>query len=83
MLKVYKKNIYKSFSICFLKVSLVFLVIVIVMNLFEEINFLKQNESNIVLLSIFLTFLNTPSVLIEVFPFIFVISGLYFFYRNY
>ena len=79
MLKVYKKNIYKSFSICFIKVCLVFLIIAIIMNLFEEINFLKQNDDNIIFLSIFLTLLNTPSVLIEIFPFIFLISGLYFF----
>ena len=79
MLKVYKKNIYKSFAICFLKVSLVFLVTIIIMNLFEEINFLKGEKNNVIFLSIFLTILNTPSVLIEIFPFIFLISGLYFF----
>jgi lipopolysaccharide export system permease protein len=79
MLQVYKKNIYKSFSISFLKVSLVFLTIIIIMNLFEEINFLKQVDGNTVFLSLFLTLLNTPSVLLEIFPFIFLISGMYFF----
>ena len=49
------------------------------MNLFEEINFLKEQNNNFVILSIFLTLLNTPSVLIEIFPFIFLITGLYFF----
>ena len=48
-------------------------------SLFEEINFLKQVDGNTVFLSLFLTLLNTPSVLLEIFPFIFLISGMYFF----
>ena len=79
MMHIYKRNIYKNFFICFLKVTLIFFVTIIVMNLFEEINFLKELNNDFILLSIFLTLLNTPSVLIEIFPFIFLISGLYFF----
>ncbi len=79
MIQVYKKNIYKNFLICFSKITLVFFVTIIIMNLFEEINFLKEQNNNFVLLSIFLTLLNAPSVLIEIFPFIFLIAGLYFF----
>ena len=41
MISVYKKNIYKNFLFSFLKVSFVFLIIIIIMNLFEEINFLR------------------------------------------
>ena len=74
MIQVYQKNIYKNFLICFLKVTLVFFVTIIIMNLFEEINFLKEQNNNFVILSIFLTLLNTPSVLIEIFPFIFLIT---------
>ncbi len=79
MLQVYKKNIYKNFLLCFFKVTLIFLITIIIMNLFEEINFLKEQKNNFVILSIFLTLLNAPSVLIEIFPFIFLITGLYFF----
>ncbi len=79
MIEVYKKNIYTTFLNCFFKVTLVFFSLVLIMNLFEEINFLKEQKNNIIFLSIFLTLLNTPSVLIEIFPFIFLISGLYFF----
>ena len=79
MMHVYKKNIYKNFLICFLKVTLIFFIIIIIMNLFEEINFLKEQNNDFVILSLFLTLLNTPSVLMEIFPFIFLISGLYFF----
>ena len=65
MLQVYKKNIYKSFLLCFLKITFIFLMIIFIMNLLEEINFLKEENNNVIILSIFLTFLNTPSVLIE------------------
>ena len=78
MISVYKKNIYKNFLFSFLKVSFVFLIIIIIMNLFEEINFFKNSNNNF-LIPIFLTFINAPSILFEVFPFIFLISCLYFF----
>ena len=48
------------------------------MNLFEEISFLKETDSAI-LLPLYLTLLNTPSVLFEISPFIFLISSLFFF----
>jgi lipopolysaccharide export system permease protein len=48
------------------------------MNLFEEISFFKENEE-FLLLPIYLTLLNIPSVLFEIFPFIFLISTLFFF----
>tara|TARA_B100001059_G_scaffold205046_1_gene214839 strand:+ start:334 stop:1320 length:987 start_codon:yes stop_codon:yes gene_type:complete len=48
------------------------------MNLFEEISFFKNEENNL-LLPIFLTLLNLPSLLFELFPFIFLITSIYFF----
>tara|TARA_Y100000741_G_scaffold364736_1_gene356746 strand:- start:400 stop:1389 length:990 start_codon:yes stop_codon:yes gene_type:complete len=48
------------------------------MNIFEEINFFKDTDSNIYL-PLTLTFLNSPSVLYEIFPFIFLISTQFFF----
>ena len=78
MIPVYKKNIYKNFVTCFLKVCFLFLTIIFIMNLFEEINFFK-NSNNKFLIPIFLTLINAPSILFEIFPFIFLISGLYFF----
>ena len=78
MIQNYKKYLYKNYLNSFLKVSLVFFSLSIIMNLFEEINFLKESE-NAILLPLFLTALNTPSILFEIFPFIFLISSLYFF----
>ena len=48
------------------------------MNLFEEINFFKNTQENIYL-PILLTLLNLPSILFEIFPFIFLISAVFFF----
>ena len=48
------------------------------MNLFEEINFFKDNEE-FILLPIYLTLLNVPSILFEIFPFIFLISTQFFY----
>jgi len=48
------------------------------MNIFEEINFFKNTDSNIYM-PLTLTFLNAPSVLYEIFPFIFLISMQFFF----
>ena len=68
--KTYQSYIIKKFIFTLLKISLVFYSLVFIMNIFEEINFLKDNNSSFVL-PIALTFLNSPSILYEIFPFIF------------
>ena len=78
MIAIYKKNILKNFIKCFLKVSFVFLIVILIMNLLEELTFFKETEKNIIL-PIFLTLINAPSILMEVFPFIFLISCIFFF----
>ena len=66
----YKKYIFKKFLFSLGKVALVFATVVIIMNLFEEISFFRDSEE-FILLPIYLTLLNMPSVLFEIFPFIF------------
>ena len=78
MITNYKKYIYKTYFYNLIKVSLVFISLTIVMNLFEEIDFLKESN-NPILLPLILTILNTPSVIFEIFPFIFLISGIFFY----
>ena len=78
MLLNYKKYIFKKFSICLAKVTFVFCAVILIMNLFEEINFFKDNEE-FILMPIYLTLLNIPSILFEIFPFIFLIGTLFFF----
>ena len=77
MIKYYNKYLLKNFIICFIKITIVFSTVVIVMNLLEEINFFKNDSDENILLPFFLTLLNMPSILFELFPFIF--EKIYFF----
>ena len=79
MFKIYKKYIIKSFLLKFLIVSLIFFSLTIILNVFEEISFFKNSKSSL-LLPYFLTVLNAPITLFEIFPFIFLISTQFFFY---
>ena len=78
MISVYKKYIYSKYLFNFLKVSSVFFIIIMIMNLFEEIKFL-QDSDNLFLLPFFLTLLNAPSVFFEILPIIILISAIFFF----
>ena len=78
MIPSYKKYIHKKYFYSLIKVTFVFFSISVIMNLFEEINFLKDSD-NVILLPLYLTILNTPSILFEIFPFIILISCLFFY----
>mgnify|MGYP001295032587 FL=1 len=79
MLAIYQKNLISSFFKCLGIVTLVFFCISVILNVFEELSFFKNVENVNFTLPIFLTILNTPSILFDIFPFIFLISTLYFF----
>ncbi len=79
MIAEYKKYIIIKFLSSLLKISLIFCAITLIMNLFEEINFFKNVDDQTLLMPLFLTIINLPSVLFEIFPFIFLISTIYFF----
>jgi len=78
MNKTYQKYLIKKFLKKIFHVSLIFLSLVLILNIFEEISFLKDLGKNF-FLPFLLTVLNAPSVLFEIFPFIFLISSLLFF----
>ena len=78
MISDYKKYIFKKFLFSLAKVTLVFSSVILIMNLFEEVSFFKDSE-NYILLPVYLTLLNMPSILFEIFPFIFLIGTLFFF----
>ena len=59
-------------------VFFVFLCLVFVLNLFDEVSFFKDISSNI-LLPLLTTSLNSPSIIYLIFPFIFLISAQLFF----
>ena len=79
-LKIYKQYILKSYLFYFLVVSLIFFALSFFLNILEEIIFLEKYNVGI-FYPLLLTFLNTPSILFEIFPFIFLISSQLFFIR--
>ncbi len=80
ILKVYQNYISKQFMITFIKTVFIFFTLAFILNIFEEINFFKDLDVSIGL-PIFLTFLNIPSILFEIFPFIFLITTQFFFIK--
>ena len=79
MLSIYQKYLINSFFKCLGIVTLIFFSITIILNIFEEVSFFKNVENVNFTLPIFLTVLNSPSILFDICPFIFLISTLYFF----
>ena len=81
-LKIYQSYILKSFLYYFFIVSIIFLILTFFLNVLEEITFFEKYNLNI-FYPLFLTFLNTPSLLYEIFPFIFLISSQIFIFNFY
>ena len=79
-LKIYQKYIINNFLITTMKFIFIFFALVFVLTIFEEISFFKDSEISF-FVPFFLTLLNVPSVLYEIFPFIFLISTQFFFIK--
>ncbi len=80
MFKIYEKYIIKKFLLKFFFISLIFFSLTIILNILEEISFFKNTESSF-LIPYFLTLLNSPITLFEIFPFIFLLSTQLLFYE--
>jgi lipopolysaccharide export system permease protein len=78
MISLYQKYLISSFLKNLLKISIFFFSLTIILNLFEEISFFKNSNVDFYL-PIFVTLLNSPSVLFDILPFIFLITTLFFF----
>jgi len=78
MIKAYQGYLIKLFFKKIFIVSIIFLTLVIILSIFDEISFFKSIENNVII-PFFLTLLNAPSILFEIFPFIFLISTQFFF----
>ena len=72
-LKKYQKYIYAEFLKNFVLISFIFFCIVVIINIFEEIKFSEKYNTEIYY-SIYLSIINAPSLLFEIFPFIFLIT---------
>ena len=77
-MKVYNKFLIFLFNNAFLKVFSTFFIIILITNIIEQIDFFE--DTNISFYDIiFLSFLNTPSIIFEIFPFIFLLTTQVFF----
>ena len=79
MFKTYEKYIIKNFINKFVTISIIFLSLVIILSIFEEISFFKNLEVNF-LFPYFLTLLSAPITLFEMFPFIFLLATQFLFF---
>jgi len=77
-IEIHKLYLLQKFLKKIFLVSSIFFALVLIINLIEEINFLKEVNDNF-FLPVWLTLLNAPSLLYEIFPFIILISTQIFF----
>ena len=78
-MKIYIKFLINLFNISFFKVFSIFFIVILLTNILEQIDFFKNIDINFFYL-VFLSFLNSPSILFEILPFIFFIINAGFFY---
>tara|TARA_B110000238_G_scaffold45939_1_gene49698 strand:- start:194 stop:1267 length:1074 start_codon:yes stop_codon:yes gene_type:complete len=77
-MKTYIKFLINLFNISFFKVFVIFFSIILISNMLEQTEFFKDVDLSFFYL-IFLSFLNTPSIIFEILPFIFLLSTQIFF----
>ena len=77
-MKTYEKFLINLFNASFLKVFFIFFIVILITNILEQIEFFKSADLNFFYL-VFLSFLNSPSILFEILPFIFLLSTQVFF----
>ncbi|WP_415303623.1 LptF/LptG family permease [Candidatus Pelagibacter sp. Uisw_090] len=77
-MKTYIKFLVNLFTISLLKVFFIFFGIILLVNILEQSEFFKNAELTFSYI-VFLSFLNSPSIIFEILPFIFLISTQIFF----
>ena len=77
-MKTYIKFLINLFNISFFKVFIIFFIFILISNILEQIEFFKNIDLSFNYL-ILLSFLNTPSIIFEILPFIFLLSTQVFF----
>jgi lipopolysaccharide export system permease protein len=73
-MKIYKKHIVNNFVKLLFIISTIFFLLILLLNLFEELNFFKDTNESL-FYPLLLNILNAPSILMNIFPFIFLISA--------
>ncbi len=76
--KIYQNFLIKEFLVILSKITFIFFVLGLIMGILEEINFFSDYEVEFYY-PIILVLLNIPSLIYEIFPFIFLLSSQFFF----
>ena len=80
MIKVYQSYLIRSFWNILVYVTLSFFSLIIILNVFEELTFFKDTDIHPGY-PFLLTFLTSPSIVYETFPFIFFIATQFLFLK--
>ena len=80
MFNTYQKYILKNFINKFALISIIFLALIIVLSILEEISFFKKIDIN-PFYPYLLSILNAPITLFEIFPFILMLSTQFLYYE--
>ena len=78
IIKKYQRYLITTYFNHFIIISILFLCLAFILNLFEELKFFDNHE-NASYYPFLLALLNIPSVLFELFPFIFLITTKFFY----
>ena len=79
-MKTYIIFLLKLFITSFIKIFSIFFLVILITNIIEQIEFFKEVNFHFTYI-IFLSFLNTPSIIFEILPFIFLIATQIFFIK--
>ena len=77
-MSVYVKFLIRNYLLSFLNVFLIFFCLIYVLNLLTELEFFKKTDVD-TYFPLYLSLINTPILVFEMFPFIFLISTQFFF----
>ena len=77
-MKTHLQFLIKNYLISFLNVFFIFFCLIFILNLLTELEFFKKSDVNTIF-PLYLSLLNTPILIFEMFPFIFLISTQLFF----
>ena len=77
-MKTYIKFLINLFNVSLLKIFIIFFIIILITDILEQVEFFKNIDLSFFYL-FFLSLLNTPSILFEILPFIFLLSTQVFF----
>tara|TARA_B110000037_G_C17120196_1_gene505469 strand:- start:3279 stop:4355 length:1077 start_codon:yes stop_codon:yes gene_type:complete len=80
MIKTHTKFLINGFIKSFLNVFFIMIGLVLILNILKEIEFFSNKEVNS-LYPIYLSVMNSPSIIFEMFPFIFLIGTQFFFLK--